>query len=122
MRVKTAYGRQCEDIRHSRRETMREMGSKVGVSASALSAAECGKSKPSARVVEKIIEVYGLPQKEAETLRDNAVSSYNQVRIDVRGLTEHQAKLAYAMSKYICRLPAGVCERIISIIKKGDQK
>lgn len=80
-------------LRNKNGESLRDMATKLGVTASYLSAVEHGKKRVTEKLEEDICRVYNLSRKQVEELRESIIKS--SVTLNLNNLTDIQRQLIY---------------------------
>jgi transcriptional regulator with XRE-family HTH domain len=101
----TPFGARLRALRAQHAMTLKDMASRLQVSAAYVSALEHGKrGAPSPGLVHQLCEVFGLIWDEAEDLGKLARLSHPRVVVDTAGLTPEQTALANRLAQTIHRL------------------
>jgi transcriptional regulator with XRE-family HTH domain len=102
----TPFGARLRALRAQHDMTLKEMASRLQVSAAYVSALEHGKrGAPSPGLVHQLCEIFGLIWDEAEDIGKLARLSHPRVVVDTAGLTPEQTALANRIAQTIHRLP-----------------
>lgn len=87
--------------RIKRDESITDMAQGMGVSTSFLSAIETGRKKISDNHIEKMVEYFGLNEKDAAELRRCAEESQPQVKISLTGMPSEKRNLTMRFARNI---------------------
>lgn len=79
----TKFGKTLRKLRIDRGEILKTMAEKLGMTASYLSAIECGKRNIPNNLIQKLISIYGLSEKEQQELLDARDKSIRSIEIDL---------------------------------------
>lgn len=90
-------------IRIQNDETLDQMAKRIGISQSYLSSVENGNRQGSLKMINKIIEVYGLDGKESDKLindfLENSIRKGNNIHVNIGKLTMEERKTILAIRK-----------------------
>jgi transcriptional regulator with XRE-family HTH domain len=101
----TPFGARLRVLRAERGMTLKELASRLEVSAAYLSALEHGKrGAPGSGLVHQVCDVFGLIWDQAEELSQLARLSHPRVVVDTAGMTPEQTALANRIAHSIRRL------------------
>jgi transcriptional regulator with XRE-family HTH domain len=101
----TPFGARLRALRAERGMTLKELASRLEVSAAYLSALEHGKrGAPGSGLVHQVCDVFGLIWDQAEELAQLARLSHPRVVVDTAGMTPEQTALANRIAHSIRRL------------------
>jgi transcriptional regulator with XRE-family HTH domain len=102
----TPFGARLRGLRAARGITLKDLASRLQVSAAYLSALEHGKrGAPGSGLVHQVCDAFDLIWDEAEDLARLARLSHPRVVVDTAGLTPEQTALANRLSQSIHKLP-----------------
>ena len=95
----TEFGRLLRKLRIDHNEVLLNMADKLDISASYLSAMETHKRDVPEWCLKKIVELYGLSDHDAESLRDAANEQARVVRIPVEKMSKERKEIVFALVK-----------------------
>lgn len=95
----TNFGKFCRKLRIDNGELLKDMASKLDVTASYLSAVENGKRGIPTSWKNIIIEKYQLAQNEIKILKESILNSQKEVRFDLKELTDIDKDLVLAFAR-----------------------
>jgi len=95
----TELGKVLRIIRINVGDSMRDMATKLNLSAAYLSAIENGKRNVPEDFEEKIKATYKLSEKDAQNLRAAITDTASKVKVNITELSDKRKKLLYALSK-----------------------
>jgi len=115
----TDLGKELRKLRIDREERLVDMGAKLKVSASFLSAIEVGSKPVPKGFEESVIRAYDLPEAAARRVRTSADRSRSSFSVEPRSPLGRDAAALFA--RKINQLSDDDLEEINSILNKGDR-
>ena len=112
----TEFGSILRKLRIDRRELLKDMAEKLGVSSAYLSAVETGKRKVPAGWETRIAEIYGLSKEQKEELTLASERSAQEVKISLEQATSLQREAAISFAKALQCLDDQKLRKIMSVM------
>ena len=94
----TEFGKILRIIRINSGDTAKAMADKLGISVPYLNAIENGRRDIPNDLVDKVINAYGLSQKDKQNLRDAMARAKDKVKIDLTELAEKKRRVILALA------------------------
>ncbi len=117
----TAFGKELRKLRITVGELIRDMASKLGVTASYLSAVETGKRQIPDEWVARISSLYNLSPSEKTALQKAADSSAQTVKFSLDGMTDRRRQTAVLFAREFSDLDDQKIEQIRMLLdERGD--
>ena len=116
----TAFGKELRKLRIMTGELIRDMATKLGVTASYLSAVETGKRQIPKDWVSRISDLYNLSPQETTALQKAADASALSVKLDLNGLTDRRRQTAVLFAREFSDLDDEKLETIRKLLNEGD--
>lgn len=114
----TPLGKELRIIRLNVNEILKDMAVKIGISPSYLSSIENGKRPPTQSLVNKIINIYKLDEKQILTLQEALYKTINEVTISSKNLNKEHQDLGLVFARKFSDLDSDQISKILSIINK----
>lgn len=120
----TAIGKELRKLRIDEDERLLDMAKRLEKSSAFVSAVETGKKSPPSRFEELVIQTYHLVGKAADDLRNAADRSRKAFTLEADTDLERDTAglMARRMNSRMNSLSADELERILSILRKGDEE
>jgi len=120
----TAIGKELRKIRIDEDERLLDMAKRLEKSSAFVSAVETGKKSPPSGFEELVIKTYRLVGETADALRNAADRSRKAFTLEASTDLERDTAglMARRMNSRINSLSADELERILSILRKGDEE
>ena len=115
----TAFGKLVRKLRIDNGKLLFDMAQYLGVSPAYVSAVETGKRSVPNEWVEKLSPWFGLTVEQSNTLRDAALQSRKEVRINVENSSNEGRDLAVCFAKQFDSLTPEDREKLMNILRKG---
>ncbi len=109
-------------IRKTRGELLGDMANNLGVSSAYLSRVENGYTKPSPKLISKIIQIYKLTGKEQEALEVAGYSLQNRNLFDISRMRVRDKKLMIVLGQRLRELSDEQVEAILQIVEPKEDK
>lgn len=114
----TDFGKVLKKYRIDTNESLRDMAYKLGITASYLSAIECGKRNIPENLIEKINNVYHLSDDKLNELYKAKDNSIKTVLINVDGVNQYNRNIALQLSKCIDTIDIETSKTILSLLQQ----
>lgn len=120
----TAIGKELRKLRIDEDERLFDMAKRLEKSSAFVSAVETGKKSPPSGFEELVIQTYRLMGKAADDLRNAADRSRKAFTLEADTDLERDTAglMARRMNSRMNSLSADELERILSILRKGDEE
>ena len=116
----TEFGKVMRIIRINSGDSMRDMASKIGMSATYLSAIETGKRNIPENMEELLFSHYDFSEKDKRNIKEAIEKSTSRVKIDLTEMTEKKKKLIYSIKKN--DIDEETLDRLCEIIKNKEKE
>lgn len=103
----TEFGRFLRNVRHSHTELLKDMAENLAVSPAFLSSVESGKKSIPPKLVEQVIQLYGLAPAQIAELRRAVDVSQRSVTIDLQDASAEGRGVAVALARQFNNLSQG---------------
>ena len=114
----TDFGKILKKYRIDANENLRDMACKLGITASYLSAIECGKRNIPENLIGKINDVYHLSDDKLNELYQAKDNSIKTISINVDGLNQYNRSIALQLSKCIDTIDIETSKMILSLLQQ----
>jgi transcriptional regulator with XRE-family HTH domain len=112
----TEFGKELRKIRVDHGEVLRDMATRLNVSASFISAVESGKKKIPDAWLEKIPSLYALSAPQAQQLRQAAQWSSRDVKLDLTKASPCQRDAALVFARDFEKLSDETAQQILKLL------
>ncbi len=118
----TAFGKELRKLRIEHGEVLRDMASRLDVSASFVSSVESGKKKIPANWIEKLAVLYSLSYEQINALTKAAQESVSDIKLNLTevGLTQRNVALVFARN--FSSLSEETADQILRLLEKEPQR
>lgn len=117
----TPFGKFCRKLRIDNGELLKDMASKLGVTASYLSAVENGKRKIPLNWLHLISKIYSLNEQQISELKKAIEESQTVIKFDLREFTNEKKDILLAFAREHKNLDSADLEKILKILQ-GKEK
>ena len=114
----TAFGKFCRKIRIDHGEIMKDMAEKLNVTPSFLSAVETGKRSIPDSWLESLTKLYNFTGEQLVELKMAIEESKNDLKINLRGISEDDRKVAMAFAREFTSLSDPEKTKILEMLNK----
>lgn len=114
----TEFGKICRKIRIESNELMADMASNLGVSTAFLSAVEHGRKKVPDGWVDMISEIYNIDEVTTRKIKNAALESIKQVRINLEDKSDSEKELVVAFARSFEKMTEEDKERLLELLRK----
>ena len=118
----TDFGKELRKIRIDRGEILKDMADKLGITASYLSAIECGKREVPWDFSKRISEIYGLGDSGLQLLQDLQDCTTKEVRILLDNRSTAERGLAIRFARKFDELSEEETKELMRIIENIKKK
>ena len=116
----TRLGKLLRKIRIDRDEYMKNMAERLGITSAYLSAIENGKRNMGNALLEKLAEVYSLPEDALNELKEAAIQSKDKIEIGVASASENKQNVAWTLARKFDDLSDRQIDQIQKILEGGE--
>ena len=118
----TAFGKELRKLRIEHGEVLRDMASRLDVSASFVSSVESGQKKIPANWIEKLAVLYSLSYEQISALTKAAQESVSDIKLNLTevGLTQRNVALVFARN--FSSLSEETADQILRLLEKEPQR
>lgn len=116
----TEFGKMLRKLRIDCDENIRDMAFNLDITASYLSAIECGKRNIPENLIEKINDVYHLSDDKLNELYQAKDNSIKTISINVDGLNQYNRSIALQLSKCIDTIDIETSKMILNLLQKEN--
>ncbi|MBR4576007.1 MAG: helix-turn-helix transcriptional regulator [Clostridia bacterium] len=117
----TAFGKELRKLRISVGELIRDMATKLGVTASYLSAVETGKRHIPSDWILRISELYNLSADEKDMLQKAADASASSIKLNLDGMNTRRRQTAVLFAREFGELDEQKVEQIRMLLgERGE--
>ena len=114
----TAFGKELRKIRLDNNELLKDMADNLEITPAYLSAIENGKKKPTAFLVEKVIEEYSLLDDTVNHLMESYYRTIEEISLNAIGMTSQQFDMGLVLARKLNELESEQIEDILRILNK----
>ena len=116
----TEFGKTLKKIRIDYDETIRDMAVNLNITASYLSAIECGKRNIPKDLISKLAKEYNLSNEQIERLKIAQDNSLKSIIINIDGVNQYNRNLVLQLSKCINTIDAETSKMILNLLQNGN--
>lgn len=117
----TEFGKKLRLLRMDRGELLKHMADRLGVSSAFLSALELGDKSIPKGFLEKVIEIYAIPQEEIAEWNAAVEQSVQQVKMNLTSASLAKRQAALVFSRRFEGMTDEEAKRLLSFFRKeGD--
>ncbi len=116
----TEFGKTLRKIRIDKSEILRDMAEKLGMTSSYLSAIECGKRNIPDNLIDKIVSLYDLNEKEKFELITAKQKSLKSIEINLNNLAENKQELALKFARRFDDIDDETIAKIQELLTKKE--
>ena len=114
----TVFGKELRKIRLDNDELLKDMATKLDITAAYLSSIENGKKKPTAVFANKICQEYSLSDDAARDLMDAYYRTVEEIAIDAQNMTTKQFDMSLVLARKLNELDSDQIDSILKILNK----
>jgi len=114
----TPLGKELRIIRLNSNEILKDMANKIGITPSYLSSIENGKRTPTRALVNKIISIYKLDEKQSQNIQEAFYKTIDEITISSKNLNKEHQNLGLVFARKFNGLDSQQINEILSIINK----
>lgn len=118
----TAFGKALRKLRIDHNEVLRDMASRLEVSASFVSAVESGKKKIPSTWIQKLTELYSLSSEETNALYNAAQESITDVKLNLTQASFPQRNAAVVFARNFASLSDETANQILRLLESETLK
>ena len=116
----TEFGKMLRKLRIDCDENIRDMAFNLDITASYLSAIECGKRNIPKNLVDKVAKVYKLSNEQIKELKIAKDNSLKNVIINIDGVNPYNKNVALQLSKCIDTIDIETSKMILNLLQKEN--
>ncbi len=113
----TRIGTFLRQLRTEKKEKLRDMAIKLGVSSAFLSAVENGKKKVPSSWTKKLSELYALSNEQIEELKESIVESSGVVEINIKNASKNSQRAAICFARKFETMDDEIAQRFIAYLE-----
>ena len=116
----SSLGKYLRTLRIQRNELLKDMAEKLTLAPAYLSSIENGKRTPTKKLIDTIIRVYELDEKEKENIEEAYMLSVEEMHIDMKDANDEQISLGVAFARKFNNLSEDQINKIKKALGEGD--
>ena len=116
----SSLGKYLRTLRIQRNELLKDMAEKLTLAPAYLSSIENGKRTPTKKLIDTIIRVYELDEKEKEKIEEAYMLSIEEMHIDMKDANDEQRSLGVAFARKFNNLSEDQINKIKKALGEGD--
>ena len=118
----TEFGKKLRLLRMNKGELLKHMAVRLGVSSAFLSAIELGDKGIPKGFLEKVIQIYDIPQEEVDEWQDAVEQSAQQVKMNLASVSLAKRQAALVFSRNFDGMSDEDARIILSFFKKEEDQ
>ncbi len=115
------FGRLMREIRKAYGDSLRDLASKLEISAAFLSAMEIGKKKIPVEYASRIANIYNLSKEVEQQIEDSISQSNQKVIINLEELNHSQREASLSFARKISNADPKLIEKLMKALEEDDQ-
>ncbi len=113
----TSFGRLLRQLRERKGDSLRDLATKLDISAAFLSAMEIGKKKIPNDYACRIAEIYNLNSEELKELEDSITITNKKVMLDLDNMTDDQVEASLIFARKIKDADSDLLDKLMKALK-----